>query len=188
MEQYFKYLDQLRQSGETNMFGTVPYLQKKFPELGPDTDQAQKILAAWMSGFGPSHVQAEDYTSGAEALFLFGAFMEDLAVHLAQKDSGAVCLCCTNHEPGHECSDSLFCTGGIQNYLLEQAVLYCDELESCCKNYFEYLDYLNHTGAYDQYTAEAALKAEFPYLASHEEYAKYAMASWMLKNRGGDRA
>ena len=28
---YFDYLEGLRQSGETNMYGATPYLQRKFP-------------------------------------------------------------------------------------------------------------------------------------------------------------
>jgi len=47
MKKYFNYLDELRQSGKTNMFGTVPYLQKEFPELF-DRNQAVQILCAWM--------------------------------------------------------------------------------------------------------------------------------------------
>lgn len=35
MEKYFVYLEQLRQSGRINMFGAIPYLQMKFPELDP---------------------------------------------------------------------------------------------------------------------------------------------------------
>ncbi len=47
MKQYFDYLDSLRQSGETNMFGAVPYLQREFPEL-IDRNQAAQVLRAWM--------------------------------------------------------------------------------------------------------------------------------------------
>ena len=185
MQKYFDYLDQLRQSGETNMFGAVPYLQKKFPELSFDAERAQKILTAWMSSFGQPHTRAEDYSSGTEAgvLFLFGDFMDDLAAHLAEKDTEAKCLCCAYHKAGHKCGNFLFCTGGIQRYLLECTAQYCERMESSCKTYFEYLDHLNNIGAYDQYTAETALKTEFPYLADHEEYAKYVMALWMLQNR-----
>lgn len=49
MEQYFKYLDRLRESGETNMFGAVPYLQAEFPELEHDRHRAAEILRAWMN-------------------------------------------------------------------------------------------------------------------------------------------
>ena len=48
MEEYFEYLDDLRDSGETNMFGAVPYLQREFPELGLDRKKAQRVLCVWM--------------------------------------------------------------------------------------------------------------------------------------------
>jgi hypothetical protein len=51
MEKYFAYLDELRESGETNMLGAVPYLQRRFPELAGDRARAQKILTAWMHSF-----------------------------------------------------------------------------------------------------------------------------------------
>lgn len=50
MKKYFDYLNQLRQSSKTNMFGAVPYLQKEFPELAFDKEQAAQILQAWMDG------------------------------------------------------------------------------------------------------------------------------------------
>ncbi len=48
MQKYFDYLDRLRQSGETNMFGAVPYLQKQFFELAADREKAAQVLQAWM--------------------------------------------------------------------------------------------------------------------------------------------
>ncbi len=48
MQKYFDYLDRLRQSGETNMFGAVPYLQKQFFELALDRKKAAQVLQAWM--------------------------------------------------------------------------------------------------------------------------------------------
>ncbi len=48
MKKYFDYLDHLRDSGVTNMFGAAPYLQKKFPELGFDETCAREVLTAWM--------------------------------------------------------------------------------------------------------------------------------------------
>jgi hypothetical protein len=48
MEKYFAYLEQLRQSGETNMFGAVPYLQREFPELSFDRNKAVQVLRVWM--------------------------------------------------------------------------------------------------------------------------------------------
>ena len=46
LKKYFDYLDHLRDSGATNMFGAVPYLQKKFPELGFDKARAREVLMA----------------------------------------------------------------------------------------------------------------------------------------------
>lgn len=55
MEKYFEYLEQLRQSGETNMYGAAPYLYREFPELS--LDQAKKILIDWIASYGQSHNQ-----------------------------------------------------------------------------------------------------------------------------------
>lgn len=49
MEKYFVYLDDLRESGEINMFEAVPYLQQAFRELADDRDRAKRILVAWMT-------------------------------------------------------------------------------------------------------------------------------------------
>jgi hypothetical protein len=49
-EKYFNYLNDLRDSGTTNMFGAVPYLMKEFPgEL--DRNEARKVLTDWMESF-----------------------------------------------------------------------------------------------------------------------------------------
>ena len=48
MKEYFTYLEELRHSGVTNMYGARPYLQKKFPELTDDPERASVILKAWM--------------------------------------------------------------------------------------------------------------------------------------------
>jgi hypothetical protein len=48
-EDYFEYLDNLRESGVTNMYGAVPYLQREFPEL--DKDLAKHFLLKWMRTF-----------------------------------------------------------------------------------------------------------------------------------------
>lgn len=47
---YFIYLDGLRESGKTNMFGAVPYLIAEFPELS--SESAQVILVNWMKRKG----------------------------------------------------------------------------------------------------------------------------------------
>ena len=48
MKKYFDYLDALRESGVTNMYGAVPYLQQEFPELSYDRAQAVYVLQQWM--------------------------------------------------------------------------------------------------------------------------------------------
>ena len=48
MEKYFSYLNVLRDSGVTNMFGATPYLQNEF---GLNRNEAKKVLAAWMNSF-----------------------------------------------------------------------------------------------------------------------------------------
>lgn len=53
MKQYIRYLDTLRDSGATNMWGARPYLQKHFKIK--DANLASKILTAWMESFGHSH-------------------------------------------------------------------------------------------------------------------------------------
>lgn len=41
----FEYLNRLRESGETNMFGAVPYLREEF-DIG--RREASTVLAEWM--------------------------------------------------------------------------------------------------------------------------------------------
>lgn len=50
-QKYFAFLERLRQSGETNMYGAAPYLQEKFPELRYVPEKAQKILTEWFASF-----------------------------------------------------------------------------------------------------------------------------------------
>ena len=44
-EEMFEYLDVLRETGVTNMFGAGPYLQQAF---GVDRREAKNILLEWM--------------------------------------------------------------------------------------------------------------------------------------------
>jgi hypothetical protein len=46
---YFAYLDELRNSGVTNMFGAAPYLAREFAIPLPE---ARKELALWTKTFG----------------------------------------------------------------------------------------------------------------------------------------
>ena len=49
MQEYYDYLDELRESGITNMFGAAPYLADEF---GVDKRQARSILSSWMENYG----------------------------------------------------------------------------------------------------------------------------------------
>ena len=50
---YWIYLENLRKSGVTNMFGAAPYLEKSF---GLSRKEATEILSDWMK-----HYKKEDY-------------------------------------------------------------------------------------------------------------------------------
>ena len=50
-QKYFDFLEKLRQSGETNMYGAAPYLQSEFPELRGSQKKANAILIAWIKSF-----------------------------------------------------------------------------------------------------------------------------------------
>lgn len=52
MEEYFEYLDCLRESGVTNMFGATPYLVEEF---SIEKEEARKILKEWMDTFDERH-------------------------------------------------------------------------------------------------------------------------------------
>ena len=54
--EYFIYLDELRESGETNMYGAGAYLQA---EYGLDKDTARKVLTKWMETFSEKHPKGE---------------------------------------------------------------------------------------------------------------------------------
>jgi len=47
-EEVFEYLNDLRESGETNMFGARPYLMEEF---GFDKNEAADWLQYWMKEF-----------------------------------------------------------------------------------------------------------------------------------------
>lgn len=51
VDKYFRYLEKLRDSGETNMYGAVPNLQDEFPELRYDPERAKEVLIAWFKSF-----------------------------------------------------------------------------------------------------------------------------------------
>lgn len=47
-QEHKEFLDKLRESGVTNMFGAAPYLQNEF---GLDRIEAREILKEWMESF-----------------------------------------------------------------------------------------------------------------------------------------
>lgn len=52
-DEHLEYLDDLRDSGVTNMFGARPYVEDAFPEL--TSEQAGKVLVYWMQTFSERH-------------------------------------------------------------------------------------------------------------------------------------
>jgi hypothetical protein len=46
--EYYVYLEELRQSGETNMYGTSSYLREEF---GLGRREAINILSSWMDNY-----------------------------------------------------------------------------------------------------------------------------------------
>lgn len=49
-DDHLKFLDGLRESGATNMYGARPYLQEEFPDL--EDGDASAVLGYWMKTFG----------------------------------------------------------------------------------------------------------------------------------------
>lgn len=51
LKKYYVFLEQLRDSGETNMYGAVGNLQDAFLELRYDRKKAEEIHLAWIASF-----------------------------------------------------------------------------------------------------------------------------------------
>ena len=51
-QEVFEYLDDLRESGITNMFGASSYVQEEF-EI--DKKESEKLLLEWMRTFSERH-------------------------------------------------------------------------------------------------------------------------------------
>lgn len=51
-DEHLKYLDKLRESGITNMYGATPYIMRTF---GVSRQDAIMILTYWMRSFGERH-------------------------------------------------------------------------------------------------------------------------------------
>ena len=45
--EYYQFLEKLRQSGETNVFGATPYLEEFFPDI----ESAREVLLSWMDNY-----------------------------------------------------------------------------------------------------------------------------------------
>ena len=52
LNEYLEYLDGLRESGVTNMFGAAPYLAEAF---GMKPNTARAVLTYWMQTFAERH-------------------------------------------------------------------------------------------------------------------------------------
>lgn len=52
LEQYFAFLDIIRESGQINMFGAAPVLQEVY---GLTRQESRKILLEWMDTFATRH-------------------------------------------------------------------------------------------------------------------------------------
>jgi len=50
LSRYFRFLDDLRGSGETNMFGAGPFIQSEF---GLTRSDAREVVMEWMRTFDP---------------------------------------------------------------------------------------------------------------------------------------
>ena len=57
LDEYLRFLDGLRETGVTNMFGAATYLQQTYPELSGE--DARKMLAYWMETFSQRHNSSE---------------------------------------------------------------------------------------------------------------------------------
>jgi len=61
---YFEFLDDLRQSGKTNMFGAAPYLAERF-DL--DLHEARDTLRRWQDTFSAEPLEERVYKAQQEA-------------------------------------------------------------------------------------------------------------------------
>jgi len=55
-EKHLLFLDKLRESGATNMYGARPYVEREFEDL--TGAEAGEILAYWMKTFSERHPKA----------------------------------------------------------------------------------------------------------------------------------
>lgn len=105
MKNYFDALDRLCESGQPSKSEAISALQGKFPELSANAERAGRIVTAWRSGFGKTHVPQEGYASSeeAEALFLFGDFRGIwLPIWPARNSAEKCALCVFTNTPACE--------------------------------------------------------------------------------------
>jgi len=51
-DEHLEFLDDLRESGVTNMFGASPYLEREF---GLERNDAKQVLTYWIESFEERH-------------------------------------------------------------------------------------------------------------------------------------
>ena len=56
-KEYYSYLNDLRDSGVTNMFGASPYLEEEF---GLSRSESKTVLLSWMNSFSAEPSKTED--------------------------------------------------------------------------------------------------------------------------------
>lgn len=56
-EEVFEFLDDLRDSGVTNMFGATPYIVEEYPDM--DKSTARALLSEWMNTYGERHPKGD---------------------------------------------------------------------------------------------------------------------------------
>ena len=118
----------------------------------------------------------------AKAMFQFGDFLCGLASELFSRDQKEKCHLCA-YAVTAKCSHPFRpCYTGIRTYLFQRAAVYREEMDRCNRAYFAYLDSIHDKEGMNSYMAEEALKTEYPWLSDHPEYAKYAIALWMLNH------
>jgi hypothetical protein len=59
LDAMLEYLDMVRESGVTNMFGAAPYVADNF---GLDIKEARKVLQHWMGTFSERQAQQQAVT------------------------------------------------------------------------------------------------------------------------------
>lgn len=75
----FNYLNDLRSSGVTNMYGAAPYITNEFPEI--DKKEAIRLLTLWMKNFN----EEGDYSMINEALTLTKEIIKDMRTTIRRK-------------------------------------------------------------------------------------------------------